>query len=225
MISLNKSLWLIKINFDFWFTLAYNVFMGKDGFSFNVIWIFLLFSCLITCGNSKTKINQSAESFKIYRLLIDQFYIEKENQPVVIDQFSLKIWFSNTRSVSNSPKINRDTLEDFERKNQSPSKIADDFPLDSGYIFVSSPDEGSEKSIWRYRNFLKRVKKLFPDSGGIITFSKIGFNKQMNQGMVQFRITPTDGRYRYQMVLLKKKEGPVTLYWTIEQSHPGVHSD
>jgi hypothetical protein len=210
----------------FGFTLAYNGPMGKDGFSFNVIWIFLLFSCLINCGNSKTKNDRSVESLKIYRLIIDQFYIEKENQPVVIDQFSMKFeWFYNAKSIFTPLEINRDTLEDFERINQFPSKIADYFPLDSGYVFVSSPDEGSEKSIWRYRNYLKRVKKLFPDSGGIITFSKIGFNKQMNQGLVEFKITPADGRYRYQTVLLKKKKAPAPCNWTIEQSYPGVHAD
>jgi len=200
--------------------------MGKDGFYFKMVWIILLFSGFVSCSNNGTKIDRSTESLKIYRLIIDQFYIEKENQPVVIDQFSMKFkWFYNTKSIYTPLEINRDTLEDFERINQSASKIADDFPLDSGYIFVSSPDEGSEKSIWRYRNYLKRFKKLFPDSGGVITFSKIGFNKQMNQGLVEFQITPADGRYWDWSVLLKKKKAPSPCIWTIEQSYPGVHAD
>jgi hypothetical protein len=199
--------------------------MGKDGFYFKMVWIILLISGFVSCNDTETKIDQSAESFKIYRLLIDRFYIEKENQPVVINQNSSLpglVW-SSLNLIFFSPRIKKDTLINLNKVNQFGGKIIADFPVDSEYIFVALNFNGDDyedrcKNLQRYYNCMKRLKKLHPDFGGIITFSKIGFNKEMDQGLVTFSINRWGGHNKTGIIFLEKKKGPFPHVWSIEKT-------
>jgi hypothetical protein len=199
--------------------------MGKDGFYFKMVGVILLFSGFVSCNHTGTKNDQSAESFKIYRLLIDRFYIKKENQPVVINQNSSLpgIPITSMNSIFFSPRINKDILTDFEEVNRIPNKIVADFPVDSQYIFMSlnvgkAHFKDRSKNIQTYYNCMKRLKKLYLDSGGIITFSKIGFNKEMNQGLVTFLITRPGRQHTAGVVFLEKKKGPLPHFWSVEET-------
>jgi hypothetical protein len=199
--------------------------MGKDGFYFKMVWIILLFSGFVSCNDTGTKIDQSAESFKIYRLLIDRFYIEKENQPVVINQISSLpgVSISSMNFIFFSPRINKDTLINFNKENQISRKIGADFPVDSKHIFVALNFGGDDfedrcKNRQTYNSCMKRLKKLYPDFGGIIIFSKIGFNKEVNQGLVTFYIDRWTSQITSGIIFLEKKKGPFPHVWSIEKT-------
>jgi hypothetical protein len=196
--------------------------MGKDGFYFKMVWIILLFSGFVSCNDTGTKIDLSAESFKIYRLLIDRFYIEKENQPVVINQNN-SIEFIGPNLIFFSPKIHKDTLINFSILNQISRRIDAGFPADSGYKFMALNLGGDDfedryKNIQNYYKCMKELKKLYPDFGGIITFSKIGFNKEMDQGLVTFSINRWGGHHKTGIIFLEKKKGPFPHVWSIEKT-------
>jgi hypothetical protein len=188
--------------------------MGKDGFYFKMGWIILLFSGFVSCNSTGKKIDQGAESFKIYRLLIDQFYIEKENQPVVINQNSSRPPLYDTRInlIFFSPKIDKDTLNNFEKVYQTESEITTDFPGDSKYIFMAI-NKGQT-----YSNYMKRLNKLYSNSGGLITFSKIGFNKKIDQALVGFLINRWAREQTSGIVILEKKKGPFPHVWSIVET-------
>ncbi|MCG7852406.1 MAG: hypothetical protein MIO92_07775 [Methanosarcinaceae archaeon] len=167
--------------------------MGKNWFILKLRLFFLLLLCFVACNNSKAKVDLKTESLKIYSLLIYQFYIDYEDEPVVINSFScdcrINVFYFNLQFEKHS-KIDWETLEDFKMKNRVVSMIANDFPFDSGYRFLAySGDEDSKKSDRKYKNFINRVKKIRPYSGRkIITFSKVGFNKNGSQAIVEFDI-------------------------------------
>lgn len=78
--------------------------------------------------------------------------------------------------------------------------------------------EDRSKNFQTYYNCMKRLKKLYLDSGGIITFSKIGFNKKMDQGLVTFLINRPGRQHTSGIVFLEKKKGPLPHVWTIEET-------
>jgi len=137
-------------------------------------------------------------------LLIDRFYIEKEDQPIVINQNSSRpnLYDIRINLIFFSPKIDQDTLNKFEKVYQTESEIIGDFPVDPNYVFMAMNE------VQEYYVFMKRLKKLYPGSGGIITFSKIGFNKKMDQALVGFLINRWAGEQTSGIVLLEKKKGP-----------------
>jgi len=171
------------------------------------------------------KIDQSVESFKIYRLLIDRFYIEKEDQPVVINKNSSLpglVW-SSLNLIFFSPRIHKDTLINFNKVNQISKRIDAGFPTDSGYKFMALNLGGDDfedryKNIQNYYKCMKGLKKLYPDFGGVITFSKIGFNKEMNQGLVTFHIDRGTSQNISGIIFLEKKKGPPPHVWSIEET-------
>ena len=205
-----------------------------------MMWIVLLFSSFVSCNNTETRIDQNAESLKIYRLLIYQFYSDYEDEPVVINSFSHDCRidaFDFDSQFEKHSKIDRETLEDFKRKNRIVSMIANEFPLDSGYRFLAySGDEDSKKWLRKYKYFINRVKKIRPYSGRkIITFSKVGFNKNGNQAIVEFEIggwflpnflkdgVPYEGGFYVVggTVFLEKTLGPSPHVWAIKDWEKG----
>jgi hypothetical protein len=202
--------------------------MGKDGFYFKMVWGILFLLGFVGCSNTGTKIDPSAERFKIYRLLIDRFYIEKEDQQIVINQNSSLpgIPITSMNLIFFSPRINKDILTNFEKVNRIPNKIVADFPVDSQYVFMSlnvgeAHFKDRSKNFQTYYNCMKRLKRLYPDSVGIITFSKIGFNKKLDQGLVTFLINRPRRQHTAGVVFLEKKKGPLPHFWSVEETEIG----
>lgn len=178
------------------------------------------FLCFFHCGRSEVRGDRRIESIKIYRLLIDRFYFEKEGQTVVVNQFNDSIP-GTLEPIFHSPKIDRDTLDDFEFQNQQSDRITDYFPLHSNVVFMAMNARERKEypgNIETHYFVMKRLNRLFPDSGGIITFSKIGFNEQMSQGLLRFHIGKWPSRHRDYVVLMKKDKSFSPSVWKIEES-------
>ncbi len=211
--------------------------MGKDGFCVKVAWIILIFLGFFSCNKNGTKTDLSAESLKIYNLLIYQFYSTNEEETVLINSFSKPI--RNTlyyEQLFLNPGIDRKTAQDFIGKNQSVTNIASDFPLDVRFRFLSFNidkfDGEYRERNRRLKNLMNRVRKLtlYSDKK-IIEFSKVGFNERADQAIVSYIIYETliqDGTdvsdyvigFHSGDVLLEKRMGPSPHVWVIKIKHP-----
>ncbi len=211
--------------------------MGKNRILFKLRWIVLLIMCFAACNNSDTEVDYKAESLKIYRLLIRHYYTDDEEEIILINQFSVKLRdpFFFEKLLYKIPPIDHETIEDFIEKNCDASIIAFDFPLDAKYGFLSfSHDKDPKEHDRKLKNIGNRLKKLYSYSRKkIIEFSRVGFNKKVNQAIVQYGIygssqsifpngTDTSDKdfcgFSW-IVLLEKTMGPSPHVWTIKDPH------
>jgi len=86
--------------------------------------------------------------------------------------------FNETLSI---PEIGWDTLDDFERKNMSPSTLDYQFDLKTKYLLFNHEEQlelGHAGSYW------DRFYTRYPDSHGRISFSRVGFNRDKTKALV-----------------------------------------
>lgn len=195
--------------------------------------IALLLLCNTACKDSDTEVDYKAESMKIYRLLIRQYYSDDEEESVLINQFTITIRPPFLEQLPyDIPGIDRETVRDFIEKNRDASEIASAFPSHGGYQFFSFPhDKDPKEHDRKLKNVEKRLKKLYPYPGKkIISFSKVGFNKKVNQAIVRYSMhgssmslfpnaTDTSDKDFVGFswtVFLEKKMGPSPHVWTIK---------
>jgi len=77
------------------------------------------------------------------------------------------------------PKLEEETLTDFQKRDNASDLIKDYFPTHISYIFLSSPE--IEKN---YQDGWEAFNNKYPDSHGITSFSRIGFNFRFTQALV-----------------------------------------
>jgi hypothetical protein len=103
--------------------------------------------------------------------------------------------------------VTQDTIEDFRVKR--PVCLSPSFNLPVKYVFLSGQDYdrifsgGNKNPVEAWREF----REKYPDSNGILSLSNVGFNRGMNQALVEVDQTrgSLDGVGRF--FLLKKENG------------------
>lgn len=184
------------------------------------------FICFVSCEQLRPDINSTALDSKsigdrektdyvIYSVLIEKMYINERIKLIVIkDHTGLHPPVNDLngelkRVESKLTTISPETLNDFQEKNKESSPLEKAFKLSLPYVLFS---EQEDKEIFQDARSWQEFYKRYPDSQGLITLSKVGFNKGMNQALVYI------GNQRYGLggagyyVLLSKKND----IWSIQ---------
>ena len=74
-----------------------------------------------------------------------------------------------------------ETLADYQRKNRSSDPLDLELVLVDQVICVSNDEL---RHIFQDRNGWKRFREMYPQSRGIVDFSRVGFNANMTQALV-----------------------------------------
>ncbi|MBD3264543.1 MAG: hypothetical protein GF375_05540 [Candidatus Omnitrophica bacterium] len=126
--------------------------------------------------------------YAIYSEVLNQWYsgsgcnmVIRKNTGVVLPPAVLE---KQLRGVKNKlPQVKEETLLDFKAKNVHSYNLDDFFHLDKGYEITIVPqkmiDEIFKEGDW------EEFYEEYPASRGIITFSRVGFDANREQALVQ----------------------------------------
>ncbi len=78
--------------------------------------------------------------------------------------------------------ISQDTIDAYKAQNKEPVQLEDAFKLPIGHVLV---DEKELEQFRRGRGWEEFYQK-YPESGGFLSFSRVGFNPERSQALVYF---------------------------------------
>src|SRR6266850_2743089 len=155
-----------------------------------------------------------AEDYAVYSAaLSDPRYIDSSVKLLVIRDRTFRYPSSQQKKskipdlIERVPELERDTLNDYQARNKDEQQLSSLFNLKvkSELIDGRNIDELLEK------NFIEgwqAIKAKYPDSNGVITLSRVGFNRQKTQALVYIAIScgPHCGEGNF-MLLSKTRDG------------------
>lgn len=168
---------------------------------------------------ASTQAEVSAEEYSVYSAVIGEMFAGGK---VTFDtEAKVKLLVIKEHTVNESvragmenhlkyltqqfPSISQQTIDDYAGKNREAYQLRDSFELKLNHTLVKKCEiEGMFKSrMTGWEEFYKR----FPDSGGLVGVSRVGFNPKMNQALmyVEHGCGGLCGTGHY--VLLNKVEG------------------
>lgn len=181
--------------------------------------ILLLASVVLIAGCTDGRtVSTSAvvEEYAVYEAVIESLYLTEDIELIVI-----KNWTATNVSPGKSSDteaeyireklgtaIESETLNDYSAKNKQSYQLDQDISLDVPYVLLS---EAELTKIFEREGGWDRFYEIYPNSQGIMTLSRVGFNTQIDQALVYIgnQADYLAGRGYY--VLLTKK-GDV---WTV----------
>ena len=78
--------------------------------------------------------------------------------------------------------VSKEAISDYREKNRQTYQLEDVFKLTIKHVLVESDEL---EQIWRERRW-KEFREKYPESGGFISFSRVGFNSDMTEALVYF---------------------------------------
>ena len=181
----------------------------------NILILFLIpasLACsLFTSAPTPSQADIEKEEQAVYAL-----FVRDSQGPAVILQNT------STSTVEEDPKqmidnlegglsgISNDTIESFVERNAQPSQLSPDMQLGKDHILLSQEElaEISSQGNWH-----EVLQERYPGSNGYLIFSRVGFNRTLDQAVVYVGEVagPLMGAGYY--YLLEKQNGE----WTIKQ--------
>ena len=127
--------------------------------------------------------NQTTEGLSLGKLLFN------DNFETLLLNHNLETWNTIKFEFWNkSLGVEQETLEDFASKAERNDRLSERFKLPVPYSLIS---QESLQEIFRptaYEGWIHFYKK-YPDSSGIISFSRVGFNRKKEQALVFVNIS------------------------------------
>ena len=135
----------------------------------------------------------SAEEYAVYSAVIENMFA---GDRVTFDtQAKIKLLViqnhtSTTGDNSNQddqyfrrmfPTLTEGVVKDYRARNNEPARLKDSFDLKVKHVLV---DKQEIEKIFNGGGWWEEFYKRYPDSGGLIIFSRAGFNAAMNQALV-----------------------------------------
>jgi hypothetical protein len=148
--------------------------------------IVLITSCV---GSNATLASVMTEEYAIYDAVIESFYLTESIELIVLRDHtvtgayprgSLDINLENVQRKL-GPAIQSETLNDYKGKNGQTQKLGKRFSLDVQYILLS---ETEFNEIFDTGEGWSQFYATYPNSQGIMTLSRVGFNAEMDQALV-----------------------------------------
>lgn len=175
--------------------------------------LFLLSSILILIsGCNLAKPSLTPDEKRVYEVTIEILFLEEGiEQIVVLDRTSKvvpsgKDWESHRAYLKAefSNSIAKDTLEDFYNNNRNIRSFDTNLSLNVSFYILTQEEQNQ---ILDTDDGWRQFYQAFPESPGILTFSRVGFNIQANQALVYVgnQVDHLAGRGYY--VLLSKEGG------------------
>jgi hypothetical protein len=197
--------------------------------SSTVIVLLLGLICFANCKQSSTDVHSSTRNdlkvegqenveYAVYSALIEEMYVNEKVELVVIkDHTKLNPLLRNLsdeleRVRLKMPTVSQETLSDFQEKNKKSYPIERAFKLSLPYVlFGEKEDKEIFQDAQSWRDFYKR----YPDSQGLITLSKVGFDSGMSQALVYVGNQQAGlGGAGYYVLLSKKNDT-----WSIQERY------
>lgn len=186
---------------------------------FSLSIIFALISFVFASSLLAQNVSE-AEEYSVYKSLFQQEFIGKETKELVIKKQTAIENFSDNEPIAylikSLPSLTKETIEDFRLQNKKPTELTNKFNLkvkinllgeEFDRLFYEARQSDPEKDGWEI------FYKKYPTSGGIITLSRVGFNKEKSQALmfVSHGCGSLCGEGNY--ILLIKKDN----VWKVEQ--------
>ena len=129
----------------------------------------------------------SAAEYAVCSVIIEKMYINDEVRMVVIKELSnlhpltRNVSLELERLQSDHPTIALETVADFQAKNKERSPFDKRFEIRVPFILIN---EGEYQEIFQDPQGWDVFYERYPDSQGLMTLSRVGFNTSMNQALV-----------------------------------------
>ncbi len=172
-----------------------------------------LFSKLILCasllllcsGSAQAQIPVEAEEYAAYKAVIAHMLNKRGTRPVKLVLLWEQTAINGSKLTSPDWKlrpqgiygINKDTLDDYVAKNDQQQHLERLFDLKVEYELVNNND-------YLKLMFEGTFHKKYPDTLGIIYFSRVGFNQEKTQALIYRKMQTPSGRADY-FLLVKEK--------------------
>jgi hypothetical protein len=121
--------------------------------------------------------NNKIKLFIIYEKTVDSINSSTGSEFVNLDSKFIK---------NGMPKIQDDILINFKNENKQKKVFEKQFNLCSNYYLLKESEYENIFKNDKNNDGWKKYRQMYPDSSGIINFSKIGFNNSKNQALVFF---------------------------------------
>ena len=173
--------------------------------------------------NSSDAESEELEEYAVYSALLNEMFVRDGAKFLVIsdlamfqDKFGeqdLSLDEKLQRKKKYYPSVENDTFLDFDAKSTQFSKLKSNFNLSVNYVLINEDEltknvlanEAEKEKNKRDGKYFLYVK--YPDASGLISISKVGFNKEKNQAFVEVELTYCGLCGSGDYVLLQKEQG------------------
>lgn len=176
-----------------------------------------------TIETEKSNQPQISEEEKVYLAILNELFIKDGQNSLAISDTTN--FYSNAKYLKETTAEERiqnmqkyydsaslETLENYEMKMHKSSEINFDFQLPVKYSFINKEEFDRD-----FENNIKDFSKKYPNGGGLIEFSSIGFNVEKTQAFVSVDFTYCGLCGFGSHLLLEKIEGN----WKIVKNYGG----
>ncbi len=200
---------------------------------YSFFWVSLLSLLLIAGKAWALQFILGSQDYLIYSTIIDSRYLDKINNTATIrGQTAIYTPLENLEFELNHlkeiiPKMHQGTIVDFIAKNTESYSLKNFINQRADYLLVNSDEInlifGNPENSW------ERFYEEYPDSDGIITLSRAGFNEKKNQALVyvanQWEDNLGTGIYYFlerqkENFWSIKNEVPIWHGWNVEKGNP-----
>lgn len=183
-----------------------------------IIFALFLISCFaqtITAQKQRTKI--SKEEYAVYSAVINKSFAggkvtfdtqAKVKLLVIADRniTTLRTYRPESIDLKRLPELSEETFNDFVQKNEDIQKLKDNFTIELQRTLIKKDE--IERIFKDREKGWEKFYKSFPDSGGYIGLSRVGFDKEKKQAIMYMEHYCRDLCATGHFLLLKKsKEG------------------
>lgn len=182
-----------------------------------VLWTTLVsLSSMSAYATHAQQANSSTEEHAVYLAVLGEMFGSAKDTLLVISEDTVKNHFAESEEWKQVreqlPTLSEQTVEDYKPKNKDSHKVKA-LDIKTKHVFLGKKDFDQifKEGPKGWEEFYKR----YPDSGGYIGFSRVGFNMEMDQALVyvEHGCGGLCGTGHY--VLLKKDGGA----WKIVKKH------
>jgi hypothetical protein len=131
----------------------------------------------------------TSDEYAVYSALIQSMYVKQPVQTVVVDKQTqfYKIDWERPEDYRKSilaelSSISEETIEDFEKKNETEGELARHLNLTVDYVLLGK--QSSARTPEEHAKQWKEFDEKYPNSPGIISLSRVGFNSDKDQALV-----------------------------------------
>lgn len=179
----------------------------------------VLSQSLAILGNS-----EGIEEYEVYSALLNEMFVEDGAKLLVIQKETL--FYANPDYLKQTttegrildmkkyyPSVSEETLRDYEAKFMQSSILKSNFNLPAKHVLINEAELMKDKDGSRVNSFYEK----FQDASGMITLSKVGFNKNRTEAFVKVEFVFCPLCSHGDKILLEKKFGK----WRIKENFGG----
>jgi hypothetical protein len=151
--------------------------------------------CILSCAvapRAQRQADASAEEYDVYSAVIANMLADEKGTFDTQEKIKVLVIKSRTSTDGSSfdrpdehfqqwfPMVKEGVARDYQIKNKTPVRLKSFFGLNLKYVLA---DELLLQKMFK-RGGWEEFYKRYPDSGGYIAFSRVGFNPAMDQALV-----------------------------------------